>query len=126
MDLIERFRRVAKNVPVPQADPAARFGRWASDNAVPIGTLEVGRRYPITHASLFETAHGPTVKLDLAVDPSTHIAVFLPKRFTSIFQPADLQFINERTPPLYFVYYGRYNVGLAYVLCLTLKVPCDQ
>ena len=101
MDLIGRFRRVARNVPVPQADPAARFGRWASDNAVPIGTLEVGRRYTITHASLFETAHGPTVKLDLAVDPSTHIAVFLPERFTAIFQPAALQLINERTQPLF-------------------------
>jgi len=113
-------------VPVPQADPAACFGRRASDNAVPIGTLEVGRRYPVSHATLLTTPHGPTVKLDLAVDLSTNVAVFLPKRFTAIFETSDFQLINEGTQTFHFVYHGRYDLGLAYILSLKLNGPCDQ
>ena len=103
---------------MPQADPAACFGRRASDNAVPIGTLEVGRRYLVTHATLLETPHGPTVKLNLEVDPSTNVAVFLPKRFTAIFKTSNLELINEGNPKFRFVYHGRYYVGLAYMLSL--------
>ena len=126
MDLQARFRKVAISVAVPQPDPAACFGRRASNNAVPIGTLEVGRRYPITHATLLTTPHGPTVKLDLAVNPSTNVAVFLPNRFTAIFQTSDLELINEGKQTFHFVYHGRYDVGLAYILSLKLNGPCDQ
>ena len=115
MDLIARFQQVAEGVPVPQADPAARFGRAA---AVLISNLRKGKRYPVTLAQRITTPYGPSIMLTLQVDPSHTVNVFLPKRFTSVFEDADFENINTSDLKYHLVFQGYHPIGHWYRLSL--------
>ena len=115
MDLISRFRQVSTGAAVPQTDMAGLFGRTA---AIPIPLLEQGRRYPVIHAHRITTPYGPTVMLTLGATPSMFIKVFLPARFTPVFEDTDITSINDGTNTYHFVFLGRRHVSGAYILSL--------
>ena len=118
MDLAARFQQVATSVPVPQTNIAARFAKMTTRDAVSINKLEVGRRYLVTRVTKQATKYGPTVMLVLKVDPSEIVKVFLPERFTAVFEAADMDRINDGVLPYYFVFHGRCPVGLYFILAL--------
>ena len=97
---------------------AARFAKVASGNIVPIDTLDVERRYPVTCARQQETQYGPSILLTLWIDPTSDVKVYLPKCFTEVFQDSDIELINNGTRTYHLVYHGRYPNGRSYKLSL--------
>ena len=104
-------------------DLAARFAKVAPGNIATIDTLEVGRRYLVTHAQRQETQYGQAVLVTLRINPTNDVRVFLPKCFTEVFQDGDIELINNGTRAYHLVYHGRYPNGRSYKLTLeTLTV----
>ena len=99
-------------------DLTTRFAKVASGNIAPIDTLEVGRRYLVTHAQRQKTQYGPAILVTLQIDPTNNVGVFLPKRFTDVFRHSDIELINNSTRAYHLVYHGRYPDGRSYKLTL--------
>ena len=99
-------------------DLAARFAKVASGNIAPIDTLLVGRRYPVTHAQRQETQYGPAILVTLRIDSTNDVRVFLPKRFTDVFQDRDIELIINGTHTYHLVSHSRYPNGRSYKLAL--------
>ena len=99
-------------------DLAACLAKVASGNIVLIYTLDVGRRYPVSNAHRQETLYGPSILVTLWVDPPNDVKMYLPKRFTEVFQDGDIELINNDTRTYHLVYHGRYPNGRSYKLTL--------
>jgi hypothetical protein len=99
-------------------DLFARFARVTASNIVRVNTLEVGKRYPINYAQRQETIYGPSVLLSLHVGDSEDVKVFLPKRFSLVFEDDDITKINNGTLSLLLVYHGLYLGSRVYKLTL--------
>ena len=98
-------------------DLAACFAKLASGNILPIDTLLVGRRYPVTHVQRQETPYGLANVVTLQIDPTYDVRVFLLKRFTDVFQDSNIELFNIGTRT-YLVSHGRYPNGRSYKLAL--------
>ena len=99
-------------------DRVTRFARVTSGNIMPNDTLDVGRRYPVTHARRQESQYRPSILLILSVDPTNDVKVYLLKRFMDVFQDIDIELINAATRSFHLVYHGRYPNGRSYKLTL--------
>jgi hypothetical protein len=64
-------------------------------HSVKIGSMEVGRKYPVTHAEKTTTKFGPTVLLNIALTVENNES-FLPKRYSSAFTDIDIDGINSQ------------------------------
>ena len=95
-------------------DLAARFAKVASGNIAPIDTLEVGRRYLVTHVQRQETQYGPAILVTLRIDTANDVMVFLLKRFTDVFRDSDIDLINTGTHTYHLVSQGRYPNDRSY------------
>ena len=99
-------------------DLSPRFAKLASGNIAPIDTLEVGRRYLVTHAQRQETQYGPDIVVTMRIDPTNDVKVFVPKHFTDVFGDSDIDLINIGTHTYHLVSHGRYPNGRSYKLTL--------
>ena len=97
-------------------DLSVRFATVASGDAVPIDTLDEGRRHPVTLAHRQVTVR-TVYSADLVGRPS-NIKVFLPERFTEVFQDNDIELNNNDTRIYHLVYHDRYPNGRSYKLIL--------
>jgi len=59
-----------------QMELARNFQGATMCHSVKIGSLEVGRKYPVTHAEKITTKFGPTVLLNIADSPLRTMKVF--------------------------------------------------
>ena len=107
-----------------QMDLSARFAQVASGNVVGVNTLDEGRRYPVTFAQRQQTQYGPSILPTLRVDPTTNVKIYLPKRFTEVFQDDDIGQINTSARCYHFVFHGRYPNSRSFKLTLEYKLPC--
>ena len=99
-------------------DLSARFALVASGNVVRITTLEEGRRYPVTYAQRQQTQYGTSILLTLQYEPTSNVKVYIPKRFTEVFQDEDIEHINKGTRSYHLVYHGRYPNSRSFRLTL--------
>jgi hypothetical protein len=99
-------------------DIFARFAKVSASNIVRVNTLEVGKRYPIKYAQRQETIYGPSVLLSLHVGDSDDVKVFLPKRFSLVFEDEDIIKINNGTLALHLIYHALYLGTRAHKLTL--------
>ena len=99
-------------------DLAARFAKVASGNIAAIDTLEVGRRYLVTHFQRQETQYGPAILATLRIDATSDVRVLLPKRFKDVFRDSDIDLIDTGTRIYHLVSHGRYPNGRSYKLTL--------
>jgi hypothetical protein len=96
----------------------AGFARVSASNINRVNTVEVEKRYPIKYAQRQETIYGPSVLLSLHVGDSDDVKVFLPKRFSLVFEDEDITKITNGTLSLNLVYHGLYLGSRAYKLNL--------
>ena len=54
---------------------------------------------------------GQAILVTLRIDLTNDVRVFLPKRFTEVFQDGDIELINNGTLAYHLVYHGRYPNG---------------
>ena len=81
-----------------------------------LSSLQVDRKYPITHAERIETRYGSAVVVAIRVTPDRILKVFMPRRFYSAFTDQDIEDIISADVMLYFVYKGHYiNTHAFYV-----------
>ena len=91
-----------------QMDLSARFVQVASGNVVRVKTLDEGRWYAVTFAQRQDTQYRHSLLLTPRVDLTNSVKVYLPKRFTEVFQGEDIEHINTGTRSIHLVYHGRY------------------
>ena len=89
-------------------DLSVRFALVATVNIVRINTLEEGRRYVVTFAQRQGIQYGQSILLTQRVDPTNNVKIYLPKRYTDVFQDEDIEHINNGTRSYKLVYHGRY------------------
>ena len=99
-------------------DLSERFALVASGNVVRANTLEEGRRYAVTFAQRQKTQYGQSILLTLPVDLASYVKIFLPKRYTQVFQDEDIVHINNGTRSYNLLYYGRYPGSRSFKLTL--------
>jgi hypothetical protein len=72
-----------------------------------LSSLQVDRKYPITHAERVATRFGPAIVLAIRDTPDRILKVFMP-RFYSVFSDEDLEEINSAKVALNHVYKGQF------------------
>ena len=72
-----------------------------------LSSLQVDRKYPITHAERVATRFGPAIVLAIRVTPNRILKVFMPRRFYSAFSDEDLEELNSAKVALNLVYKGQ-------------------
>ena len=60
-----------------------------------LSSLQVDRKYPITHAERVATRFGPAIVLAIRDTPDPILKVFMPGRVYSAFSDEDLEEINK-------------------------------
>ena len=61
-----------------------------------LSSLQVDRKYPITHVKRVGTRFGPAIVLTIRDTPDQILEVFMPRRFYSAFSDEDLEEINSK------------------------------
>jgi hypothetical protein len=79
-----------------------KFQDATSCRSVKIISLEVDRKYPITHAVRIVTKFGPTVLMSITDEPFDTVKVFMTKRNCSAFWDTDID-INTAKVSLYLI-----------------------
>jgi len=72
-----------------------------------LSSLQVDRKYPMTHAERIATRFGPAIVLAIHDTPDRILKVFMPRRFYSAFSDEDLEDVNSAKVALYLVYKGQ-------------------
>jgi len=72
-----------------------------------LSSLQVDRKYPITHAESVATRFGPAIVLAIRDTPDRILKVFMPRRFYSAISDEDLEEINQTKVALNLVYKGQ-------------------
>jgi hypothetical protein len=72
-----------------------------------LSSLQVDRKYPITHVKRVGTRFGPAIVLTIRDTPDQILEVFMPRRFYSAFPDVDLEEINSEKVALNLVYKGQ-------------------
>jgi len=72
-----------------------------------LSSLQVDRKYPITHVERIATRFGPAVVVAIRDTPDRILKVFMPRRFYSAFADQDIEDINSATVMLYLMYKGQ-------------------
>jgi hypothetical protein len=88
-------------------DLAQKFEAACSSNVISIGSLEVGRKYPIVLAHRMTTRFGPSILLSLQETADRIGKIFLPSRYYSLFTSDDSEEINSQRVSIHFVYKGK-------------------
>ena len=71
-----------------------------------LSSLQVDRKYPITHAERIGTRFGPALVVAIRDAPDRILKVFMRRRFYSGFTDQDIENINYANVMLYLVYKG--------------------
>jgi hypothetical protein len=71
-----------------------------------LSSLQVDRKYPITHVERIATRFGPAV-VAIRDTPDRILKVFMRRRFYSAFTDQDVEDINSANVTLYLVYTGQ-------------------
>jgi hypothetical protein len=72
-----------------------------------LSSLQVDRKYPITHAERIGTRFGPAVVVAIRDTPDRILKVFMPRRFYSAFTDQDFEDVNSANVMLYLGYKGQ-------------------
>jgi hypothetical protein len=72
-----------------------------------LSSLQVDRKYPITHAEWIGTRFGPAVVVAIRDTPDRILKVFMPRRFYSAFTDKYIEDINSANVMLCLVYKGQ-------------------
>jgi nicotinamidase-related amidase len=72
-----------------------------------LSSLQVDRKYPITHAERIGTRFGPAVVVAIRDAPDRILKVLMPRRFYSAFTDQDFEDINSANVMLYLVFKGQ-------------------
>jgi hypothetical protein len=86
--------------------------------SVKISSLEVDRKYLITHAERIVTKFRPTVLLNIMDTPFHTVKVFMPKRYGSVFSDSDIENINTEKVSLHLVYKGICDKNTLHILTI--------
>jgi hypothetical protein len=95
-----------------------KFQDAASSYAVKINTLEVAGKYRITAAERVNTNYGPTVLLSIKESQHNIVKVFMPKRYSSVFDDDDIETINSQKVSLNLIYKGICEKTKSYILAI--------
>ena len=72
-----------------------------------LSSLQVDRKYPITHAESVGTRFGPVIVFAIRDTPDRILKVFMTRRFYSAFSDVDLEEINSEKVALNLIYKGQ-------------------
>jgi hypothetical protein len=98
-------------------DLTAKFKMISSCQQTKITSLKIDTPYPIQHAERVVTKYGEAILLTLlAQSPQTFLKVFLPRRYGTLLNDADLCSINDKTISLSLKYLGTNTTTNSYVL----------
>jgi hypothetical protein len=74
-----------------------KFQDASSCHSVKISSLEVNRKYPITHAERIVTKFGTTVMMSTRDTPFYTMKVFMPKRYGSAFSDVYMEDVTLKS-----------------------------
>ena len=98
-------------------DLAAKFKMISSCQQTKITSLKIDTPYPIQHAERVVTKYGEAILLTLlSQSPQTFLKVFLPRRYGTLLNDADLCSINDKTISLSLKYLGTNTTTNSYML----------
>jgi hypothetical protein len=100
MDLVQKFQ-------------AAKLCRHVN-----IGSLAIGRPYPIQYAERVTTRYGSSVVMVLQDSPTSTVRVFIPRRYGILINDADMTNINTRAVALNLIYSGTCDTTNSYILSI--------
>jgi hypothetical protein len=95
-----------------------KFQEAASSYAIKISTMEVDRKYQITHAKRMVTKYGPTVLIGINDSEYNIVKVFMPKRYGSIFTDDDMNSMNSQKAALRLIYKVLCEKTKSYILAV--------
>ena len=78
-----------------------------SIHSMKLSSLQVDKKYPITHAERIATRFGPAIVVAIRDIPDRILKVFMPRRFYSAFSDDDLEDTNSAKVALNLVYKGQ-------------------
>jgi hypothetical protein len=95
-----------------------KFQKAASSYAIKISTMEVDRKYQITHAERMVTKYGPTVLISIKDSEYNIVKVFMPKGYSSVFTDDDINSLNSQKVSLRLIYKELREKTKSYVLAV--------
>lgn len=95
-----------------------KFKDVVSNNAVRLNTLDIDRKYEIVKAEKVTTKYGLAILISIKENSFSTVKVFLPKRYSVVFDDDDIASINAKSITLYLVYKGTCTKSNSYILNL--------
>jgi phosphatidylethanolamine-binding protein (PEBP) family uncharacterized protein len=98
-------------------DLSTRFEEASTSSpTVSVGSLTLGKKYPILYAKRMSSKYGSTVLLTLQTSDSAGVQTFLPKRYADVVSDDDITKIRNKDVSLHLVFKGVCETTKAFVL----------
>jgi hypothetical protein len=101
-------------------DLERKFQETTSYHSVKISSLEVDRKYPITHTQIIVTKFRPIVLMSIRDAPFHTVKVIMTKRYGSAFSDADIEDINTAKVSLHLIYKETCDKTKSYILTIEM------
>jgi len=95
-----------------------QFHLVASGQVVQLRTLDINKPYPVLYARRLITQYGSSVLVTLQSEEGINVKIYLPKRYSDVFEDSDIEDINTGRKLYKLIYRGRR--GSAYVIHMEL------
>jgi hypothetical protein len=89
-----------------------------SIQAVSVGSLDPGKKYPIVYAKRMACKFGSTVLVTLQTSDPTPVQTFLPKRYAEVMSDVDILDIQNKDVTLHLVYKDICETTKAFLLAI--------
>jgi phosphatidylethanolamine-binding protein (PEBP) family uncharacterized protein len=89
-----------------------------SIQAVSVGSLDPGKKYPIVYAKRMACKFGSTVLVTFQTSDPTPVQAFLPKRYADVMSDGDILRIQNNDVSLHLVYKGIRETTKTFVLAI--------
>jgi uncharacterized protein (DUF58 family) len=101
-----------------QMDLVQKFQAANLCRHVNIGSLAIGRPYPIQYAVRVTTRYGSSVVMVLQDSPTSTVRVIIPRRYGVLITDSDMTNINSRAVALNLIYSGTCATTNSYMLSI--------